>query len=150
MQTNPLIAALQEMIKSCQNLRALMETDVSKYVKDDIAAINESNQQKAVLLDKLTSLMHEVDPSALITPHASNFIDTLKNKANELDDETKSQVNGLLNELKNEVTQCYQYLYSNGKIVMTNLAQMKKWWEKLVSLQTEYEFVYDQKGHTPK
>lgn len=142
-QDNSLFLSLKQMVRCCQEMHQLMENDRSNFERNRLDLIDESNQQKNILISKLSVLVEELNsryPDGLIKNYIQN--------ANNLTSAAQHEILNVIDELKSEITKCYKYITINSNIVFFNLQQIKEIWDKLLACKPTV--VYDRAGLTVK
>lgn len=120
---------IKEMVNCCREIQLLLRKDKDFFSQNQIGLVDDSNQKKAELLNRLNNLTTEISSSSQATALWSKL---------------KASQQNLLEELRTEVLACYQYLTINSGIVFANLNQLKNIWDKLVALQPKTSTYNDQ------
>jgi D-ribose pyranose/furanose isomerase RbsD len=123
---------LQQMLHSCREMQALLKSDKEFFIERDVAAIEQGNTNKNTVLTGLNQLILELK-------------NILPEGAIKLSD-YPSEINNLVNTLKEEVTECYRNLAINNNIVFNSIEQLKAVWDKLLVLTSGNNCTYDQTG----
>jgi|GEM_PF-5215310 hypothetical protein len=145
--SNEFVSALKQMTTYCRKIKELLDYDQIHFSSNAITSISDSNHQKTILLEKLTTLINEINSS--ISPALSDgFLDAIEKHAENFDAHIKTEIMAALNELKSEIQAAYQFLSTNSKIIFTNIKQLHNFWEKLSACSSRNECVYDHKGST--
>lgn len=137
-----LIHSLEEMIITCHSIETLLDDDKNLFIKHNFHQVDENNQRKIRLLERLNQLINEMN-----IPHTSetNFLDSIDQMAAHFAIDNRSKIQNLIHDLKLALTQCYQHLAVNSKIIFTNIKQFNELSEKLFTLR-DASCVYDCKG----
>lgn len=125
------IFVVQQMVSYCQAIQKLLENDQTHLINNDFNALTHSNQQKAELLEKLA-----LQKNALAETGPRHFNDPA--------------VNVTLDQLKNELSTCYQFTVTNYQVVFANLLHLKNIWDKVLATQETSDCVYDHTGSLNK
>ena len=133
-----LLASLRQMLDCCKEIQNLLQHDKEYFTENQLDKVNESNQKKAALLDKLNLLAVEVNSKKQLT--------TLFNDAAQEVNQPQSELRTLVSELKEEISNCYKYVVVNSGIVFANLQQLKNIWDKMLACKSSDTCVYDNKG----
>lgn len=146
-----LLSSIKQMILYCRDIQVLLDSDTVHFSKDAIKDITDSNEKKAMLIEKLTYLVNEIN--SIPTPqfsHTNHFLEKIDKIAEHFDGVSRKAVEQAVTELKAEVAKAYQSLVTNSTIVSTNMVQIKTVWDKLLAFRSEIEYVYDQNGNPGK
>lgn len=137
-----LLSSVRQMLDCCREIQNLLQHDKEYFTENQLDKVNESNQRKAELLDKLNLLAVEVNSKKQLT---SLFNDTLQDVNQPLSG-TQSELRTLVGELREEISNCYKYVVINSGIVFANLQQLKNIWDRMLACKTDDTCVYDNKG----
>lgn len=144
---NELVLSLKQMTKCCLEMKALLDNDKNHFSDNAVNHLSESNHQKILLLEQLTTLINELN-SKFTPASSSNFLESIEKYADNFDARVRLEVTAAITELKNEIQVAYQYLATNSKIIFTNIKHLHNVWGKLSACRSEIECVYDHKGNT--
>lgn len=142
-----LVSSLKQMTKYCRDIQELLDADKAHFSKNALSNISDSNNSKAIILEKLTALINEINANSEHN-QSGNFLDSIEKNADGYDRPTKSEITSAINELKSEIAIAYQSLATNSKIIFSNIQQLHNIWEKLSVCRSQIECVYDHKGST--
>ena len=132
-----LVSILERMIDHCQEMHQLLKNDKSHFEKDELSAIEKSNEMKMAVLGKLSDLVHEIS-----TRYPEGLVKTIKQH---ISGPHQTEIHALLDELNNEIQGCYKYMAMNNQVLYSNLSMLKEIWDKLIEIKAEQD-TYDQKG----
>jgi hypothetical protein len=128
------------VIQYCQNIQVLLEKDKTHFGDNNLKLLAESNQDKSLVLDKLSVTVSELQ-NHLQRHHQGESFNTL---------EKIPAYSEIIKKLKSELNKCYQSLTVNNHIVFANLNQLKDIWDKLLSSKIEANGMYDHTGSINK
>ncbi|VVC77085.1 hypothetical protein AQUSIP_24120 [Aquicella siphonis] len=146
-----LLSSLKQMILYCRDIQLLLDSDVAHFSNNAVQDIAISNDRKALLIEKLTHLVNEIN--SISAPQFANthtFLEKIEKHAERLDSAARKAVEQATTELKAEIAKAYQSIATNSTIVSTNMLQVKLVWDKLLAFRSEIEYVYDQNGNPGK
>ncbi len=125
--TKTIIPVLQQMLACCEKIQVFLQTDQDYLRKNTISKMTGSNQKKTELLFELQSLME-------------NFQLQKQQLQQQGGDQT------LVNQLRDEINKCYQYIMTNSQVIFANLHQLKLMHDRFIMQQQVTPGVYDCKG----
>ncbi|MFZ2314649.1 MAG: flagellar export chaperone FlgN [Gammaproteobacteria bacterium] len=143
-----LVALLKDMVKDCDDLCDLMQTDKEIFKTHNPEEIMASNNKKSILMNQISAVANEVN--ALPTSDPKNdFIQNLELAAVSAAPASQKELLEILDQLKHSLPLCNEHANLNSRIVASTLNTMAKLWEKLSNLK-ENNFLYDNKGNTAR
>ncbi len=145
--TDSLVRSLKEVVQCCQDMQGLLQADYAHFTKNDLAALEQNNQNKAELISQLSTLMDQLNVH-YAKDHPGGFLEQVEADISSLDPAAQKEVGSALGDLKSEIAKCYHSILTNSHIVFANLRQLKELWDKLLAREPSMACVYDQKGHT--
>lgn len=141
---NTFMSAIQRMLSYCKDIQALLQQDRDSFKANDINVLNDSNEKKSIVIGKLTALVNEMQDVSH-SNQSGNLFAKIEKQATDLN---QTETIKLVNELKLQISNCYQSIATNNQIVSANIHQFKQLADKLLSLKADMACVYDHKGET--
>jgi flagellar biosynthesis/type III secretory pathway chaperone len=143
-----LAASLKQMLEYCHAMQTYLKSDQEYFSKNDLEKINNSNNEKAQLISRMSVTAQEL--KAIMAPKDSSIsiMAALEVYAAKPDTSEKREIQTLVRQLKPEIDKCYQSLLINSKVVNSNLSFLKNIWDRLLSLTSDGNTLYDHKGTT--
>ena len=129
---------ITQIIEHCKAIQILLETDQTHFAENNFMPLAESNQQKSLELDKLSTAVSELQ---IYLPQHNQSLKSLA---------THPAYSDMIETLKSELNKCYQSLAINNHIVFANLQQLKGIWDTLLSSKKEADCMYDHTGSLNK
>jgi hypothetical protein len=129
--TDTTILVVKQMVNYCQEIQKLLAGDQTLLINNDLNALIASNKQKADLLEQLTLQKNALKQSG----HTALNDPTLSTK---------------LNQLKNELSTCYQFTVTNYQVIYANLTHLKNIWDQVLATQEKANCTYDHTGSLNK
>lgn len=145
-----LATALKQMVLYCRELQGLLDADKTHFSSNAIKDVNESNQKKVLLIEKLNVLVSETYSHASPEHQSSGILELIEKTAENFAPAEKREIHSMLDEFKTEIANSYQHILVNSKIIFAGTQQLRLIWDKLQACRSEVESVYDNKGHTAK
>ena len=140
-----LISFLSEMTEHCRAMQHLLKQDQNQFSQNNLKPIPASNQQKSLLIEKITQLTQQLMHPSETDTNVLQIIEARIANAELLHPLKKASL-----EFKNELALCYQAVLTNNHIVTANLQHLKNIWDKLAACRSEQSAVYDRSGNTVK
>jgi predicted nucleic acid-binding Zn-ribbon protein len=148
--TASLVATLKQIIQYSKQLHLLLQQDRQFFAKDDIHKINESNQKKEELLNKISQLSAHLTKEKGSTNSSHHLIALITEKAAQYPAAAQAELTALTKELENEIVHCYQHMATNNNVIYATMQHLKKFWDGVLAKKNDLECVYDHTGHTEK
>lgn len=125
----PIRNALQLMIGYCHDLQSLLVADKTYFANSDLSNLELSNRKKEEIIYQLGMIVAGVD------------LDEIKRHEGLAD---------VVNELKNEIISCFQYVMVNNEIIYKNMENLKEIFDQIEAHRSKASELYDHTGSSVK
>lgn len=133
--------SIQQVIVSIDKLRLLLLADNQHFMANDLEAIKLNNESKSVLLKTLSSQTNQLYNRIPLAQNGSH--QSLTDYIKQLDHHQGKRIQDIIAELHDQLTDGYQKLIVNNRIVTTNIGMINTVWEKLLQFSKQNTDVYE-------
>jgi len=137
------LSVLKEMTECCRTIQELLVQDQLFMDKNDILALEVSNQKKAEQLEKLDELMVQINQHYM-TSSQVNIMMRIEQEFSSKDENKQSEMRLVLREFRDELTKCYSSIVKNIDIIFEGMKQFKNIWDKLIEHRSKSVDTYEE------
>lgn len=140
-----LIGQLKHLIETLDELNALLKSDRQHFSENNLALVQQSDDKKQKMLEKITRTIAELQKSLPNT--REHLLDGLRAQSKQFHLSHQPTIDHLIDLLQSRLSDGYENVIANNHIVIMNLNYLKVLWDKLFKLSPEHNAVYE-KPHT--
>lgn len=133
--------SIQQVIVSIDKLRVLLLADNQHFMANDIEAIKQNNDSKALLLKTLSAQTNQLYNRIPLGHNGSH--QSLSDYLKQLDHHQAKRIRDIISQLHEQLTDGYQKLIVNNRIVTANIGMINTVWEKLLQFSKQDVDVYE-------
>ena len=137
----PFIQALKSLIEDLSALNTLLKEDQAFFSQNDIPAVQQSDEKKQTLLMNVANQVQAIQK--MMPKMQGGFIQNLRDYAQQFASHQQSTTDALIASLQTQLTQGYESLIINNKIVVMNLNYLKNIWDRIMALSPENQAAYE-------
>ncbi len=135
------IQALKSLIEDLTALNTLLKDDQASFSQNDMPAVQQSDEKKQTLL---MNIANEVQAIQKMMPKMQGgFIQNLRDYTQQFASHQQATADALIASLQVQLTQGYESLIINNKIVVMNLNYLKNIWDRIMALSPEHQAAYE-------
>ncbi|RDI39972.1 hypothetical protein [Aquicella lusitana] len=144
MQTNTLLlSTLNEMLACCREIHHLLKDDNNHFKNDQFDLVDQSNAKKLELTEKIKRLVNQLD-----VKDQKYLMEKVAGNAPQSSGHDEIQI--AVNQLNEEIMNCYKHIVVNSNIVFSNLQMIKEIGDKLIELKSGKQITYNEAGSIEK
>lgn len=144
---NYLMNALKQIISHCQELQTAFLIDQENFSKNNLSMLDESNQKKKVLINKISTQTNELN-TVFFADQNGSLLEKIEKYIDSMDAAKADEGKKILAAFSVEIAKCSHNIVVNNNIVHANIRNLKDLWDKLMRGKNESVCLYDHTGVT--